>query len=117
LVLYTGTHDNDTSRGWYESSDEEVRGNFRSYLSVSGEDVPWDLLRAAYRSVSNLCVVPMQDILSLGSQARLNRPGHAFGNWSWRMTDEQLTSLSGETATYLREQAKASGRLPLGDKE
>ena len=88
----------------------------RDSLSVSGEDVPWDLLRATYRSVSNLCVVPMQDILSLGSQARLNRPGHAFGNWSWRMTDEQLTSLSGETATYLREQAKASGRLPLGAK-
>ena len=102
LVLYTGTHDNDTSRGWYESSDEEVRGNFRSYFSVSGEDAPWDLLRAAYRTVSNLVVIPMQDVLSLGSEARLNRPGYAFGNWSWRMTGEQLTALSGETATYLR---------------
>ncbi|MBT3568047.1 MAG: 4-alpha-glucanotransferase [Opitutae bacterium] len=116
LVLYTGTHDNDTSRGWYESSDEEVRGNFRSYFSVSGEDAPWDLLRAAYRTVSNLVVIPVQDTLSLGSEARLNRPGHAFGNWSWRMTGEQLTALSGETATYLREQAKASGRLPLAEK-
>ena len=58
----------------------------------------------------------MQDVLSLGSEARLNRPGHAFGNWSWRMTGEQLTSLTGETAAYLREQAKASGRLPLAEK-
>ena len=111
LVAYSGTHDNDTTRGWYESAEEEIRGNFRSYLNVSGDSVPWDMLRSAYRSVSRLCVVPMQDLLSLGSEARLNRPGEPFGNWTWRLTAAQLITLRDETSVYLREQAKASGRI------
>ena len=112
LVLYTGTHDNDTSQGWYQAAGEEVRGNFRSYLNVSGHDAPWDLLRAAYRSTSPLCITPMQDLLSLPSSARLNRPGHPTGNWTWRLIAEQLAHLHDQSAPYLREQAKLTNRLP-----
>ncbi len=111
-VLYVGTHDNDVARGWYESSAEEVRDNFRRYLNASGSDVAWDLLRAAYRSVARLTVVTAQDLLDLGSEARFNVPGTPSGNWSWRLTEAQWESLSGKTTEYLREQAEITGRLP-----
>ena len=109
LVLYLGTHDNDTTCGWYEKAGEEIRGNFRSYLNVSGEFPSWDLLRVAYRTVSPLVIVSVQDLLSLGSEARFNCPGEAIGNWQWRMNHSQLESLF-ESSNYLREQAKITGR-------
>ena len=92
LVLYLGTHDNDTTRGWYDQADEEVRSNFRSYLNVSGNFPSWDLLRFAYRTISPLVIVPVQDLLSLGSEARFNCPGEGIGNWQWRMSQAQLDS-------------------------
>ncbi len=109
LVLYLGTHDNDTTCGWYEQAGEEIRGNFRSYLNVSGEFPSWDLLRFAYRTVAPLVIVSVQDLLSLGSEARFNCPGEAIGNWQWRMNHSQLESLF-ESSNYLREQAKITGR-------
>ena len=109
LVLYLGTHDNDSTCGWYEQAGEEIRGNFRSYLNVSGEFPSWDLLRFAYRTVSPLVIVSVQDLLSLGSEARFNCPGEAIGNWQWRMNHSQLESLF-ESSNYLREQAKITGR-------
>ncbi len=115
LVLYLGTHDNDTTCGWYDKADEEIRGNFRSYLNVSGDNPSWDLLRFAYRTVSPLVIVPVQDLLGLGSEARLNSPGVASGNWQWRMNHTQLKSLF-ESSSYLREQAKITGRLNVNDK-
>lgn len=111
LVLYTGTHDNDTSAGWYASASEEVRGNFRSYLNVDGSSPSWDMLRFAYRSIAPLVVVPAQDLLGLGSDARFNEPGHPFGNWKWRLSRAQLDRLESESAPYLAEQAKITGRL------
>ena len=107
-----GTHDNDVAKGWYESASEEVRDNFRRYLNTSGEDAPWDFLRAAYRSVAKLTVVTAQDLLSLGSEARFNVPGTPTGNWRWRITPEQFDKLRAETAPYLREQAQITGRSP-----
>ena len=109
LVLYLGTHDNDTASGWYDNADEEIRGNFRSYLNVSGEFPAWDLIRFAYRTISPLVMVPVQDLLGLGSEARFNCPGEAIGNWQWRMSHAQLESLF-ESSKYLCEQAKISGR-------
>ncbi len=111
LVLYTGTHDNDTTCGWYHSCEDEVRGNFRTYFNIPGDFPSWDMLRMAYRTTAQLVIVPMQDLLSLGSDARLNEPGHPFGNWTWRMTPWQLKNISGECAQYLRNQAGISGRL------
>jgi 4-alpha-glucanotransferase len=115
LVLYTGTHDNDTTTGWYASASEEVKGNFRTYLNVSGSIPSWDMLRLAYRSVAPLVVVPVQDLLGLGSEARLNEPGFAMGNWKWRLTRTQLDQLERESASYLAEQAKITGRLAISE--
>ena len=88
-AAYTGTHDNDTSRGWYEVADEATRHFARRYLaSDEGEIVP-AMVRALWSSVAGWTIVPMQDVLQLGSEARMNRPGQAEGNWRWRMTGEQ----------------------------
>lgn len=86
-VIYTGTHDNDTSRGWYERVSEEERSFCRRYLGISGDDIAWDLIRAAWSSVAVFALAPMQDFLSLGNEARMNYPGNPRGNWSWRMTE------------------------------
>ncbi len=99
--LYPGTHDNDTSIGWYQSADEQTQDHIRRYLDVSGEAIGWDMIRAAYKSVANLAIVPLQDILSLGSDARFNTPGRAENNWQWRYRPEQLESLKGNTTEYL----------------
>ena len=84
-VVYTGTHDNDTVRGWYASTSEPVRDFCRRYLARSGHDIAWDLLRAAWASSAGFAVAPMQDVLDLGSEARMNLPGTKTGNWTWRM--------------------------------
>jgi 4-alpha-glucanotransferase len=110
-VVYTGTHDNDTSTGWYESAPAAVQDRLRRYYRVSGDDVAWDLIRSAYRSVSRLAIVPVQDLLALGGEARMNLPGSAQGNWQWRASDEQFEWLQG-SAAYLRELAWLYGRQP-----
>ncbi len=101
-VVYTGTHDNDTTLGWYRGASPEVQDQLRRYFRVSGEDVAWDLLRAAFRSVSRLAIVPMQDLLGLDSKHRMNTPGVPSGNWRWRMTREQFVRQR-SSAPYLRE--------------
>jgi 4-alpha-glucanotransferase len=112
LVLYTGTHDNDTSCGWYHSNTEDIRSQFRSYLNVDGTTPSWDMVRQAYRSVSQLIIFPAQDLLSLGSEARFNTPGVPSGNWSWRMAAEQFQALRNQSTDYLYNQASICGRLP-----
>ncbi len=89
-VAYTGTHDNDTALGWYWSAPEHEKDYARRYLSVSGEDFAWDLIRMAWRSTAVFALAPMQDLLSLGSEARMNLPGRAAGNWAWRMPADAL---------------------------
>ncbi|WP_456452825.1 4-alpha-glucanotransferase [Hydrogenimonas sp.] len=89
-VVYTGTHDNDTTVGWFESFD--AKEAVTSYLARSDEAIEWAMIREAMASVSVFAVVPMQDVLGLGSWARMNRPGVGEGNWRWRMTPEQLRS-------------------------
>ncbi len=102
-AVYPGTHDNDTTLGWYASTDEKTRDHVRRYLRVDGREVGWDFIRTAYASVSNLAVIPFQDILSLGSEARLNTPGEPAGNWQWRYHAGRLAQLQTETAPYLRQ--------------
>ena len=116
-VIYPGTHDNDTALGWYAGSGEKVRDHVRRYLRVSGAEAGWDLVRAAYSAVSRIAIVPAQDLLSLGSEARLNLPGRPDGNWRWRLTDGGLRSLGeGAIAGYLRELAELYGRaLPAAE--
>lgn len=99
-VAYTGTHDNDTARGWYESGTEEERDFARRYLRVDGSDFAWDLIRGVWASVANLAIAPMQDLLNLGNEARMNYPSRLGGNWSWRM---KAADLNDELAGKLRE--------------
>jgi 4-alpha-glucanotransferase len=91
-LVYTGTHDNDTTRGWYATAQEKERDHVRRYLCRDGSDVAWDLIRAAWSSVADYAVAPLQDVLDLGTEARMNLPGRPAGNWGWRYQAHQLTA-------------------------
>jgi len=84
-VVYTGTHDNDTTMGWYTSIDQATRENVLRKLDITTPDMPWTLIETAMASTARLAVIPMQDLLELGSEARFNTPGTLDGNWHWRM--------------------------------
>lgn len=84
-LVYTGTHDNDTTLGWYQSLDDHTRSYVNAYLGTSGEDMPWSLIDAAFRSVCSLAIVPMQDFMGLGAEGRFNTPGTVVNNWIWRL--------------------------------
>ena len=109
-VVYPGTHDNDTTLGWYASTDERTRDHVRRYLRVGGKDIAWDLIRSSYGSVSRLAIISLQDILSLGSEGRLNSPGKPEGNWQWRCSSPEIEQLFRGPAPYLRELGQLTGR-------
>ncbi len=109
-VAYSGTHDNDSTLGWYRTLDDGTKDHIRRYLNVSGDEIAWDLIRAAIRSSAHLAVFPLQDLMSLGSEARLNTPGAPVGNWQWRYQPDQLEALQRESAPYLKAQLELYGR-------
>jgi 4-alpha-glucanotransferase len=90
-VVYTGTHDNDTTLGWFRSLDSETQRRVEYFFSMAPGAMPGVLVRAALASVGRLAIIPMQDVLGLGSEARFNTPGTAVGNWSWRLPPGALT--------------------------
>ncbi len=90
-VVYTGTHDNDTTRGWYQTIAVPERDLVRRYLACDGRDIAWDMIRLAWSSIADYAVAPLQDVLDLGAEARMNRPGRPSGNWQWRFVEGQLT--------------------------
>lgn len=98
-IVYTGTHDNDTTLGWFNSLDEEGKKSVRQHLAGYRKDMPWQLIEAALDSVATLAVFPMQDLLSLGSAERMNTPGTTGNNWRWRFSWSQIQP---ELATQLR---------------
>lgn len=106
-VCYTGTHDNDTTLGWYQKCYEQSRDKLRRYYNTDGGDVCWTLIRACFSSVADIAIVPMQDVLCLDSWARMNTPGVGEGNWAWRYTQEELTP---QLEARLYETAKLFGR-------
>jgi 4-alpha-glucanotransferase len=107
VVAYTGTHDNDTTRGWFASLDAEFKARVLDYLGGTADEVSWSMIRAAYASVADLAIVPLQDVLDLGSEARMNVPGVAKGNWSWRAPSDAFTP---ERAQRLRRLAEDTER-------
>ena len=107
-LVYTGTHDNDTTVGWYQSASEPERDLARRYLGTADEHVPWLLLRSAFASVADMALVPLQDVLGLDSAARMNTPGVAGGNWSWRFSWDQPGTWA---APVLRDLSLVFGRL------
>ncbi len=105
-VVYTGTHDNDTVHGWYASADPKSRHAYRVYCGRDGKDVAWDLIRLAWSSIAADALAPLQDVMDLGADARMNTPGTVEGNWSWR-----TPQLPGpEVAVRLRTLTEAYGR-------
>ena len=95
-VAYTGTHDNDTVRGWYKTAPEHERDYARRYLKTDGSDISWDMIRAVWSSVAVYALAPMQDLLSLDGEARMNFPSKLGGNWEWRLGEGHLgESLAG----------------------
>lgn len=110
-VVYTGTHDNDTTAGWYSKAPEAERDMVRRYLGRDDQGVVWELIRLAQASVADMAVVPLQDVMGLGSEARMNMPGEAAGNWGWRYRAEQLEPW---IAPALREMSVLYGRMGEG---
>jgi 4-alpha-glucanotransferase len=102
-VIYTGTHDNDTTHGWYATATDIEKDYYRRYMNVSGEDVAWDLIRLAYSSSANYAIVPLQDILDLGTEDRMNQPGIPHGYWRFRYTADMLTEAHAARLKYLTE--------------
>ena len=89
-VAYTGTHDNETARGWFEHAPEKERQFYLNYLHSNGQHIAWDFIRAVWSSVAAFAIAPMQDFLELGNSARMNFPGRPTGNWNWRMAQDAL---------------------------
>ena len=110
-VVYTGTHDNDTTSGWYHGLSKEQRRYVREYLGFDRDDaMPWPLIRAAMASVAQMAMIPMQDVLALDSKYRMNTPGTETGNWLWRFDWEQVTA---ETASRLFDWSRLYQRLVM----
>ena len=110
-VVYTGTHDNDTTRGWFEAHSEPERRRIRSYLNradCDSSEITRELLRIAWCSVAALAIAPLQDLLNLGSEARMNLPGSAEANWRWRLTEGMLNT---PVFQQLRDLTASSNRL------
>jgi 4-alpha-glucanotransferase len=125
VVVYTGTHDNDTTVGWFRSVAGEgstrtatqigrERDFCMKYLNTDGEEIHWDFIRAVWASVANTAIVPLQDLLGLGTEARMNLPNSTEGNWSWRFISGALTAeirdrLKDLTELYGRSNATIAG--------
>jgi 4-alpha-glucanotransferase len=119
VVVYTGTHDNDTTVGWFNSvagegstrtaSQIETERNFcMKYLNTKGEEIQWDFIRALLASVANTAIVPLQDLLGLGTEARMNLPNSTKGNWTWRFQQDALRPVD---SSRLREITETYGRI------
>src|SRR5262249_42479539 len=110
-VVYTGTHDNDTARGWFAALTEEEKGRVRGYLGGDASRIEWDLIRAAYTSVCERAIVPLQDVLGLGSEARMNDPAHPGASWPSRAAADAFRP---ELARRLKRLGELSGRPAAG---
>ena len=90
-VCYTGTHDNDTTRGWYETATEKSRDKVRRYMNTDGGMVHMDFIRTCLGTIAAYAIFPLQDLLGVGKEGRMNTPGVAAGNWEWRYQKGMLT--------------------------
>lgn len=116
-VVYTGTHDNTTARAWIEEITDGERSYVRRYINSENTDYgrfTWDFIREAYRSVADLCIIPLQDYLVKGKEARINSPGVPDGNWQWRLKPNFLSSDLSRSIYGLSE---LYGRLPVPEQE
>ncbi|HSQ54933.1 MAG TPA: 4-alpha-glucanotransferase, partial [Gemmata sp.] len=110
LLVTTGTHDNDTTRGWFDRITTAERQAFEAYVPGAARDPVWSLIRTGWASVANFAMTPLQDLLELGPEARLNTPGIAAGNWRWRAADGDLANPG--WIGRLKELGRIYNRLP-----
>ncbi len=108
-VVYTGTHDNDTTAGWFRKLAKADKERVKLVAGAGGRDLVQGLIRVAYASIADLALTPMQDVLGLGSAARMNTPGKSRGNWAWRLSPAAFRKAP---ADHLRQLAAATERLP-----
>ena len=108
-VVYTGTHDNDTTPGWWHSLDEPQRARVRDYLGSAAHEIHWDLIRAACASVADTVVHPMQDVLGLGGEHRMNLPGRGEGYWEWRFAWSQVRPEHAQRLAHLAQLYRRDG--------
>jgi 4-alpha-glucanotransferase len=109
FVVYTGTHDNETTNGWYQNAARDEQDHVRRYIARDGGDIAWDMIRLAFASVADSVIIPLQDLMSLGNEARMNFPGKTGGWWTWRYRPEML---SGTISRRLEEITELFGRYP-----
>jgi 4-alpha-glucanotransferase len=109
-VVYTGTHDNDTTLGWYQRVEQAERSFARQYLGSDGHEIAWDMIRATWASVAAFAIAPIQDFLNLDNRARMNYPGRLGGNWCWRVKENLLTT---DLKERIREINYLYGRLNI----
>ena len=95
-VCYTGTHDNDTTLGWYQSASEESKDKVRRYMNTDGGRISIDFIRTCLGSIAAFAIFPLQDALCIGKEGSMNTPGVAAANWSWRYQKEDLTDALAE---------------------
>ena len=115
-IVYTGTHDNDTVRGWYNvipDADKEFAAEYMNNHGANKEQIHWDFIRLAMASVADTCIIPLQDYLGLGSEARINIPSTLGCNWKWRMNKDDITD---EIVGKIKQLTKLYARIPV-DKE
>jgi 4-alpha-glucanotransferase len=112
-IVYTGTHDNDTTVGWYfdDAIGEGTKARLRKYANSTGAKIHWDCIRLALSSIAALAIIPLQDVLGFGTDCRMNTPGTTINNWQWRCAASYLTQ---ETSDWLRGETQFYGRLPQG---
>ena len=103
-VVYTGTHDNDTTLGWFESLDEAMRIRVYDYFGNPAADMPWMLIEQAMASTANTAIIPWQDFLGLDGRHRMNKPGTRQGNWQWRFDWQQVPAEFEQLTLALLEQ-------------
>jgi 4-alpha-glucanotransferase len=113
-VAYTGTHDNDTTQGWWNTAGKAVRAAVEALVGPVGNRPAWPLIRAAEASVAEMAIVPAQDLLDLGSEARMNTPAVPAGNWSWRAPENCWTDELAERLAVIAEVTDRDND-PLGD--
>lgn len=113
-VVYSGTHDNDTSKSWYDNAPENEQDFARRYMGVNGDDITWDIIELGMKSVASMAIFPLQDFLSLNGEHRMNFPGTTEGNWNWRYTDDLLAQLDHQR---IRDMIEITNRNPRKDQQ
>ncbi len=121
MVVYTGTHDNNTTKGWYGVAPEDEKDHYRRYMNTGGESPSWDFIRLAFSSTANTVIIPLQDVMDLGSEACMNKPGTATDNWNfnfeWHMLEEgQIQGLAYFSELFGRNQEDKEVAKPKAKK-